>query len=119
MGNLVAASLVVILVLQAFLRQIRTFRQKSIFLHDILAEIERWKPDDVTDLEGFLLDVSGHGDCCTGRISRDLPGRTEPTGGDDLLARLAHLVVLLVSVVIATQTSGSSSQTSGDLDQGW
>ena len=115
---LLAASLVVIRVLQTFLRQIRTFREKSIFLHDILAEIERWKPDDVADPEGFLLDVSGHGDWRTGRISRDLPGCTEQTGGEDLLARPPRLVVLLISVIIPTQTSGGSSQTSGDLDQG-
>ena len=115
---LLAASLVVIIVQQAFLRQIRTFRHKSIFVHDILAEIERWKPDDITDLESFLLDVPGHGDWCTGWISWDLPSRTEEFGGDDRLTSPPHLVVVLISVIISTQTSGGSSQTSWNLEQG-
>ena len=115
---LLAASLVVIISQQAFLRQIRTLRHKGIFVHDILAEIERWKPDDITDLESFLLDVSVHGDWCTGWISWDLPGSTEEFGGDDLLTSPPRLVVVLISVIIPTQTSCSSSEASWNLDQG-
>ena len=83
-----------------------------------MAEIERWEPDDITEIESFLLDVSGHGDRKTGGISRDLPGGAELGGGEDLLAGPPSLVVLLVSVVITTQTSGTSCQNSGNLNQG-
>ena len=82
-----------------------------------MAEIEGRKPDDVTDLESFLLDVSGHGYWSTGWIARDLPGRSEQPGGANLLTCPANLVVVRVSVIITTQTSGSSRQTSGNLDQ--
>ena len=83
-----------------------------------MAEIERWEPDDITDLERFLLDVSRHGDWWTGRIAWDLPGRSEEFGGEDLLTCPPRLVVVLVSVIIPTQPPGSSSQTSRHLEQG-
>ena len=113
---LLAAPLVVIILQQAFLRQMRTFREKIIFLHDILAEIEGREPDDVTDLEGFLLDLPGHGYWLTGGISRDLPGLSEESAGDNLLASPANLVVVRVSVIVTTQASSTSSQSSGDLE---
>ena len=84
-----------------------------------MAEIKGWEPDGITDLESFLLDRSRHGDWSTGGISRDLPGLAELAGGDDLLAGPPNLVVMLVSVIIPTQTSGTSCQTSGNLNQGW
>ena len=87
------------------------------FLHDILAEIEGREPNDVTDLEGFLLDLSGHGYWLTGGISRDLPGLSEESAGDNLLASPPNLVVVRVSVIVTTQASGTSSQSSGDLEQ--
>ena len=93
---LLAISLLVLAVVEALLGQIFTFRYKRIFGDNILAEIEGWESDNITDLESLFLHVVGDSEWSASWVTRDPPGLSEESAGDDPLAGPALLVIALV-----------------------
>ena len=103
-------SLIVFSVFQTFLSQFSTFRDENIFWNDILAKIEGRETDNVAELEGLFLDMFWHSNRSTRGESNDLPGRGELLGGDHLLPSSVKLVIVLVVVIIPTESSSGSPE---------
>ena len=103
-------SIIISSVFQTLLSQFSTFRDENILWKDILAKIEGRETDNITELEGFFLYMFWHSKWGTGWESNDLPRRAELLGGDDLLPSPVELVIVLVVVIIPTESFSSSPE---------